>query len=231
VAPTSAVFPSSESATEYPNASLLAVSEGTRTADRLHVPPFLVKTYALPAGVIPSGLNGAPTSAVFPSEERADAAPNLPFATAPEPAFTIAFSCARDITSIPFRTVFVPVPSAFVAERVTEYTPGVTYVWTGFCIVALVVSPSPKSQFHEVGSLIDWSVNVTGRGVSPTAVSNVKSAMGGGSVVVKVTEALVPSRPSGLMTVTFQTAARLWFGTDTVNEVDVRFVAGIVILL
>jgi hypothetical protein len=56
-------------------------------------------------------------------------------------------------------------PRELDAVRYTQYVPGVTKVWIGFCSVD--VAPSPKSHFQEEGSPVERSVNVTFRGAHP----------------------------------------------------------------
>ena len=69
-------------------------------------------------------------------------------------------------------------PATFVAVRVTVYVPGSAYWWTG--LWAVEVAPSPNDHDHEVGLLVDVSVNWTARGAVPVVGLPVKSATGYG---------------------------------------------------
>src|SRR5208337_5258567 len=87
-APTSAVEPSGESATNWPNKSFAAPPmKGAFAADAevlpLQPPPGLVKIYAAPAFVPAVPLTYDETSAVEPSEESALNTPKLSFAAPP----------------------------------------------------------------------------------------------------------------------------------------------------
>ena len=77
-APTSAVFPSAESATENPNRPLAPAVLVNGEAEP-HDPPEYLKTAAYPS---PLPALFAPTSAVFPSAESATENPNCPLAPA-----------------------------------------------------------------------------------------------------------------------------------------------------
>ena len=48
-------------------------------------------------------------------------------------------------------------PAEFVDVNVTVYVPNALYVYSGFCSV--LVPPSPKSHDHDVGELVEVSVN------------------------------------------------------------------------
>jgi len=50
-------------------------------------------------------------------------------------------------------------PAAFVAVRLKVYVPAEVYWCEGFC--AVDVPPSPNDQLHDVGALVDRSVNCT----------------------------------------------------------------------
>ena len=54
--------------------------------------------------------------------------------------------------------------------------PDFTYVCAGFFSVE--VDPSPNVQAHEVGELVDLSVNWTGNGFPPSLADAEKSAFG-----------------------------------------------------
>jgi hypothetical protein len=69
--------------------------------------------------------------------------------------------------------IFV-LPVAFQTVRVTVYVPAVVYLCDGFSRVA--VPPSPKVQAHEVGELVDVSVNVTVSGFVPDVGEAMKLA-------------------------------------------------------
>ena len=56
-------------------------------------------------------------------------------------------------------------------------------MWVGFCVVLYV--ESPNDQFHEVGLLVDVSVNVTSSGGLPVAGAPVKLATG--AITVELT--------------------------------------------
>jgi hypothetical protein len=77
-------------------------------------------------------------------------------------------------------------PAVFVAFSDTEYVPAVVYWCDGFLTVD--VPPSPKVQAHEVGELVEESVNVTVSGEVPEVGVPVKVATGalatGGAVTV-----------------------------------------------
>jgi hypothetical protein len=61
--------------------------------------------------------------------------------------------------------VVVLLPAEFEAPRETAYVPTAVNVYTGFWLVE--VPPSPKVQYHPVGTLVDVSVNWTVRGLIP----------------------------------------------------------------
>jgi hypothetical protein len=70
--------------------------------------------------------------------------------------------------------VILVLPVAFLTVKVTVYAPAVEYLCDGFLRVA--VPPSPKFQSHEVGELVDVSVNVTVSGIVPDVGEAMKSA-------------------------------------------------------
>ncbi len=55
-------------------------------------------------------------------------------------------------------------------------------MWVGCRCV--LVSPSPKSQDHEVGEFVEASVNLTGSGACPVSGEAEKAATGGTWVAV-----------------------------------------------
>jgi hypothetical protein len=69
-------------------------------------------------------------------------------------------------------------PPALVAFRLTVNVPVLAYVWTGFRTVALTRDPSPNVQFHEVGVLVELSVNITVNGTVPDVGTPVNDATG-----------------------------------------------------
>ena len=81
-----------------------------------------------------------------------------------------------------FETAIYPVftnvlsPFALLAVNVTEYSPDLLYVCTGFFSVELF--PSPKTHFHDVGDPVLWSVKLTLKGTFPEAGDAEKSATG-----------------------------------------------------
>jgi hypothetical protein len=72
----------------------------------------------------------------------------------------------------------VLLPPEFVAVRETEKIPGTVYWCVAFRVVA--VPPSPKSQYQDVGLLVELSVNVTVRGAVPEVGVPVNPATGTG---------------------------------------------------
>ena len=52
-------------------------------------------------------------------------------------------------------------PKGFVATNVTVYSPGSLYVTVGFCSVEVAGVPPSKVHDHDVGILVERSVNVT----------------------------------------------------------------------
>ena len=86
--------------------------------------------------------------------------------------------------------MIVLAPAAFVAVSETVKVPAVVYVLEGFS--AVLVFPSPKSHNHEVGKLVEVSVNWTVRGAEPDVGVPVKLETGyTGTVVVAVMGAVV----------------------------------------
>ena len=75
--------------------------------------------------------------------------------------------------------ISVSLPKAFVALSVTFLFQLVRYVCVGFC--AVLPQPSQNVQIHEVGVLVESSVNVTKTHVSTVWSSEWKSATGGPS--------------------------------------------------
>jgi hypothetical protein len=73
-----------------------------------------------------------------------------------------------------FETVLLP--PAFVAVSVTVYVPAEVYACTGFCSVEL--PPSPNDQTHEVGELVDESMNWTVVGTVPEVTFEWNNATG-----------------------------------------------------
>ena len=69
-------------------------------------------------------------------------------------------------------------PPALVTFNETVKLPPLTYVWTGFCAVALTILPSPNVQFHVVGIFAEKSVNITVSGAVPLLGIPMKSATG-----------------------------------------------------
>src|SRR5436309_1313101 len=69
----------------------------------------------------------------------------------------------------------------------------------GFC--AVLLPPSPKSQFHETGSPVDVSVKFTTSGAMPSTGLAVKLACNGGGGAVTVIVARLLLLPPGPVTV------------------------------
>ena len=74
-APTRAVVPEADKATEKPNASPGVPSEAVSSALRDQVPPRRVSTYAAP---LVTTVPGSPARAVVPEADRATESPNSP---------------------------------------------------------------------------------------------------------------------------------------------------------
>jgi hypothetical protein len=68
-------------------------------------------------------------------------------------------------------------PAAFEAVSDTLYDPGTVYVYVGFCKDDVL--PSPKLQFHEVGELLEESLNWTVSGSAPIVTFEVNDTVGG----------------------------------------------------
>jgi hypothetical protein len=121
LAPATAVLASPEMATELPNASPPAPSLAARYPPApasapagfcwLHVVPDRVNTYAAPA---PASLPGAPSTAVFPSPERATETPRPSFAT---PSLAVNACCCTQ-TPGPGRVNTYAAPWLACAETV-----------------------------------------------------------------------------------------------------------------
>jgi hypothetical protein len=81
------------------------------------------------------------------------------------------FEEAEKVASREFETAMKAVlvnallPFSLLAVNVTEYSPVLLYVCTGFLSVELF--PSPKVHFHELGNPVLWSVKLTVRGTFP----------------------------------------------------------------
>ena len=73
-------------------------------------------------------------------------------------------------------------PAELVAVNLTVYVPALEYVCDGFWEMSAL--PSPKFQFHEVGVLVELSVNVTVNGALPEVGVPTKLVMGGTTVAV-----------------------------------------------
>ena len=80
--------------------------------------------------------------------------------------------------------VKVLLPTAFVTFSVTVYVPFAEYLWEGF--LSVDVLPSPKVHTHEVGELVDVSVNATVSGNFPVVGVPVKLATGATAAVLTV---------------------------------------------
>ena len=73
-----------------------------------------------------------------------------------------------------FVFVILLLPSSFMTVNVTVNVPAAVYWCAGFW--SLEVPPSSKVHAHEVGELVDVSVNVTVSGLIPEVVLEVKLA-------------------------------------------------------
>jgi hypothetical protein len=78
-----------------------------------------------------------------------------------------------------------------VAVKVTVNVPAAVYWWDGFWVVA--VTPSPKSQLHDVGAFVEVSVKLTVNGAVPDAVDLVNEATGATAAVTVCVAELLPS--------------------------------------
>jgi hypothetical protein len=72
--------------------------------------------------------------------------------------------------------VVVLLPAEFETPRETAYVPVDVNVYTGFWMVE--VPPSPKVQYHPVGTLVEESVNWTVRGLTPEVTFDVNDDTG-----------------------------------------------------